>query len=154
MAKMHITLETGTVTSVEESNGTRTALLAMDLPESGEEGCATCRMCHAKDGCDRLLSATLNEEKNITEGARVEVEIPHPSLYIPILVTLLLPLMGIVAGGVTGLVLSSGHDAQDLVSALLALAGGAVFFILGQAVFKMKGGAQKRHARIKRILQA
>jgi positive regulator of sigma E activity len=152
MAKMHITLETGTVTSVEESNGARTALVAMDPPESGEEGCATCRMCYAKDGCDRLLSAIISENKDFAIGTRVEVEIRHPSLYLPIFMTLLLPLMGIVAGGVIGLVLSSGHDAKDLISSLLAIAGGAVFFVLGQIALRKKGGMQIRHARIRRIL--
>lgn len=154
MANMHTSLETGTVTSVEERPDGRVALLAMDLPDAGEEDCATCRMCYSKGGCERLLCAALNKDENIAEGTRVEVEIPHPSLYIPIVVTLLLPLMGIVAGGVTGLVLGSGHDARDLISALLALIGGIIFFVLGQKFFNVKNGPQKRQARIRRILQA
>jgi hypothetical protein len=153
MARIHITLETGTVTAIEDHPGGRVALVAMDPPEGGEEKCATCRMCYKKDDCARVLSADLGSgHPGVAEGVRVEVEITHPSLYLPILLTLFLPLVGLVAGGVAGLLLSSGHEAQDLISALLALAGGVVFFGLGYLLLRKSGGPRRRSARIRRPL--
>ncbi len=153
MTSIHITRESGTVAAIEERPGGRVALVAMDPPQGGEEECATCRMCFKKGNCERVLPAAIDTgEAEVLEGVRVEVEIAHPSLYLPILVTLLLPLVGLVAGGLLGLALGAGRDSQDLICALLSIVGAAAFFILGRLLFRKNIKSQKPTARVYRVL--
>ena len=152
MAKMHITLETGTVIAVEDGPGGRVALVTMDPPETGEEGCATCRMCSAKGGCERVLQADAGDNAALSEGARVEVEISRPSLYGDILAVLLLPLVGMVAGGASGALLASGRESRDLTAALCAFAGGVLLFALGYLRLKKTGRQRAATARLRRTL--
>ena len=150
---MHVTLETGTVAAIEDGPGCMVALVAMDPPDGGQEECATCRMCYKKDGCERLLPAQLADgDAAIPAGARVEVEIAHPSLYLPVLVVLFLPLVGIVGGGALGYALGSGWGGRDLISVVFAVAGGAAFFIAGRFAFRKSLRSLKRGARVRRIL--
>lgn len=127
--------------------------MAMDPPEEGEEKCATCRMCTAQDKCTRLLSARVdNADLNIKQGDRVEIEISHPSLYMPIFRVLLIPLIGIVTGGTAGILLGRNTEAQEMIAAILGLAGGAVFFCMGQLVLREDKHFASRSAKISRVL--
>lgn len=153
MTTMHVTRESGTVTAIEESPGGLVALVAMDPPQGGEEECATCRMCYKKGNCERVLSAAIDPVGgDVLEGARVEIEISHPSLYLPILVTLLFPLLGLVAGGLLGLGVGSGGYSRDLVCALLSIAGAAAFYILGRFLFRKNIKSNQPAAKVRRVL--
>ncbi len=152
MAPMYITFETGTVKEIEEGPGRRIALVEMDPPET-QERCATCRMCSSRDGCERILPARIEgKDLRITRGMRVEVEVSRPSLYLPILVTLLLPLAGMVAGGAMVFLLFADLEAKDLVSAALAVGGGAIFFVIGYLFFRENMGRDNRSARVRRLV--
>lgn len=152
MAKIHITLETGTVIAVEDGPGGRVALVTMDPPETGEEGCATCRMCSAKGGCERVLQADAGDNAALSEGARVEVEISRPSLYFPILLTLVVPLVAVVAGAVIGSLVGRGTDWRDLLTTAYAVWVGALGFLAAYRFLKERTGAYTPSAKITRVL--
>jgi positive regulator of sigma E activity len=147
-----IVLETGTVTALEQRDGKKVALVAMDMPDEGREKCATCRMCSAEsDGC-LLLAAELERETDVTEGARVEVEINRPSLYVPILATLVVPLVGMTIGGILGSALGAGSEWKDLLAVGLAFLFGAVLFAGGYMLFGKHAKGKVASAKIRKIL--
>lgn len=149
---MDVVLETGTVTGIEQRDGTQVALVTMDVPEGGQEKCATCRMCAIESDDSLLLAASIEAESDVTPGARVEVEITRPSLYLPILVALVLPLIGMTLGGILGSVLGAGSEWKDLLAVGLAFVFGAVLFALGYVLFGKKSRDKVACARIRRIL--
>jgi len=132
---MDFNTETGTILSLENDSGKTVAFVSMDPPSGGEEECASCRKCMQSEDCNRLLKLTIPDScSKIAAGSRVEVKIFRPSLYIPVLFTLLLPLIGLIAGGISGYLLSSDTDTRDLVTALFAIPGAGLFFIAGHFI--------------------
>jgi positive regulator of sigma E activity len=150
---MHITYESGTVVEMLDTTDGPTAMVEMDPPQEGEEKCATCRMCSASADCKRVLCARIaGESLSVTQGSRVLVEISRPLLYVPMILTLLVPLLGMVAGAVAGYILWRGHNAQDLMSALLAFAGGATLFGVGYVIARKTSSQAVNSASIKEVL--
>jgi positive regulator of sigma E activity len=149
---METVLETGIVTALEQRDGKQVALVAMDMPAEGEERCATCRMCSRESDNCLILAAELEEGAEVASGARVEVEVTRPSLYMPILVTLVLPLAGMTLGGVLGTVLGAGSEWKDLLAVGLAFVFGAVLFAAGYVLPRKRFKSGVACAKIKRLL--
>lgn len=153
MAKVHITLETGTVLGVEHRPDCWVALVAMDPPEGGEERCATCRMCAAKKDCERVLEARVDEaETDMAKGTRVEVEIARPSLYFPMLLTLVVPLVAVVAGGILGSLVGKGTEWRELLTAAYALWVGMLALLGVYRWLRAEAGAYNPSVKVRRVL--
>ncbi len=145
-------LETGTVTALEQRDGKQVALIVMDMSEESQERCATCSACSKTgDGC-LLLAAEIEANLDVAQGTRVEVEISRPSLYVPVLVTLVIPLVGMTAGGILGSVLGAGYEWRDLLSVGLALVFGAVLFGAGYILLGKRSRDKVACAKVKKVL--
>lgn len=149
---MDTVLETGTVMLLERRDGKQVALVAMDVTEEGQERCATCRMCARENDDSLLLAVQLEDDSDIPQGARVEVEVTKPSLYLPILVTLVVPLVGMTLGGILGTVFGAGSEWKDLLAVGLAFVFGAALFAGGYALFRKHFKTGAACAKVRRLL--